>query len=331
MSASLPTFGPGREFERIREFLGTNPDDATIRVGPGDDACVLSDGLVLATDLCLEGIHFRSEWISWEEAGGRAAAAGLSDLAAMGADPVGLLISLATPRDDGVGEAVMAGVRRVAGAGGALLLGGDLTRSPGPTLIDVVSVGRVGAPLVRSNARAGDELWVTGSLGGAAGAVAAWERTGSAPPGLRRAFAHPTPRIAEAKWLSAAGAHAAIDLSDGLAGDAAHLGAASGVEVEIEPAAVPVHPALEEAAATILKGIDPFELALHGGDDFELLVAAPAGALTARVDEFRERFHLSLSRIGRVTPGEGVSLADEGGRRRVGRGGYDHFEEGRNA
>ncbi|MEX1258622.1 MAG: thiamine-phosphate kinase [Gemmatimonadota bacterium] len=321
--------GGGKEFDRIREILSGLPSlGPGIRVGPGDDACVLEDGWVISTDLSVEGIHFRLDWITAEEAGFRAAAGGLSDLAAMAADPIGILASVAAPEAGEGAIALMAGVKRLAQEHGAPLLGGDLTRSPGPLFLDIVSVGRAETPLLRSGAEEGDELWVTGSLGGAAGATALWSAGLPVPPPLRQAFAQPRPRILEARWLVQAGARGGLDLSDGLAGDGGHLAAASGVAVVLEEEAIPIHPAL--AAAALPGSAGPLALALHGGEDYELLLAAPSGRLAPRVEEFARRFDLSLTRVGRVVRGEGVYLepAGSGPLRRPDRGGYDHFGGG---
>jgi thiamine-monophosphate kinase len=323
--------GPGREFDRIRDFLKDLGDPGShILVGPGDDAAVLEGGLVISTDLSVEGIHFRLEWIRAREAGGRAASAALSDLAAMAAEPLGILASVAAPGGEEGGEAagdLMAGIREAAQEVGAPLLGGDLTRSPGPLLVDVVVLGRAERPLLRSGARAGDELWVTGTLGAASAAVAFW-RDGTEPPdSLRSAFVRPRPRVREAIWLVEAGARAGLDLSDGLAGDAGHLAAASGVRVTLDADAVPLAPAL--AGADLPRGRDALDLALHGGEDYELLVAAAPGILAPRVEEFVRRFDLSLTRVGTVSPGRGVELVPAGGgpARPVDRGGFDHFHD----
>jgi thiamine-monophosphate kinase len=320
--------GPGREFDRIRRILQGLPSPVgAVQVGPGDDACVLEGGWVISTDLSVEGVHFRLEWITPEEAGYRAAAGGVSDLAAMAAEPVGILASVAAPGDGASAERLMEGVKELASETGAALLGGDLTRSPGPLLVDIVALGRTGTPLLRSGARVGDELWVTGRLGGAAAAAALFEAGIPVPPDLRRAFTAPRPRIEEARWLQAAGARAGIDLSDGIAGDAGHLAAASGVAVLLEEEALPLHRHL-----SLVDGADPLALALHGGEDYELLLAAPVGILTPRVEEFALRFDLPLSRVGSVFPGEGVLLRPRGGGepRRPSRGGFDHFAgEGR--
>jgi thiamine-monophosphate kinase len=275
-----------------------------VLVGPGDDGAVLEGGIVLSTDLSMEGIHFRLDWMSEEEAGYRATAAGVSDLAAMGATPIGVLASVAAPAPGDEAELLMLGVRRFCAEYGIPLLGGDLTRSPGPLLIDLVSVGRTERPLLRSGAEVGDELWVTGHLGGAAAAVALWE-AGRVPSGeVLKAFLSPRPRLEEALFLVEAGAHAGLDLSDGIAGDAGHIAAASGVAVVLDPSALPIHPVL--ASADLPEGVDSVSLALHGGEDYELLVSAPRGVLGERVEEFRRRFDLSLTRVGRVARGEGV-------------------------
>jgi thiamine-monophosphate kinase len=326
--AAGPSLGPGAEFDRIRAYLAGLAPAEGVRVGPGDDAAVLDDGTVLSTDLAIEGIHFRLDWIRPEEAGWRAAAASLSDLAAMAAAPAGILVSLALPGPGAEGEEggdpgreLMAGARAMAAEAGAPLLGGDLSRSPGPVVMDVVAVGRTSRPLLRSGGRPDDELWVTGRLGAAAAAVRIWTAGGRPPPALREAFARPRPRIAEARWLvEEGGAVAGIDLSDGLAGDAGHLAAASGVRAVLEEAQIPLHPSAGP-------GLEGRELALRGGDDFELLVAAPRGLLEPRVEEFRRRFDLSLTRVGGLSAGEGVWLLGPGGEGPVPveRGGWDHF------
>jgi thiamine-monophosphate kinase len=323
--------GPGREFDRIRGFLaGLGDPGSPVLVGPGDDAAVLEDGLVISTDLSVEGIHFRLDWIRAREAGCRAALAALSDLAAMAAQPLGMLASVAAATGDRGSDAaseLMGGIREAAEVVGAPLLGGDLTRSPGPLLVDVVVLGRTGPPLLRSGAREGDELWVTGTLGAAAGAVTLWNSGAEPPPPLRATFLRPLPRIREAVWLLEAGARAGLDLSDGLAGDAGHLAAASGVRVTLDAGAIPVAPAL--SGLDLPRGQDPLDLALHGGEDYELLVAAPPGLLGPRVEEFAELFDLSLTRVGVVGPGLGVELIPPGGgaARPLARGGFDHFAE----
>lgn len=314
----LTRMGPGREFDRIRQILSDLPPAPGVQVGPGDDAAVLAEGVVLSTDLSVEGVHFRLDWISAEEAGWRATCAALSDLAAMGAAPAGILASVAVPGDGSLALEVMQGVRGAAAEHGAPLLGGDLTRSPGPMVVDVAVVGRTTAPLLRSGARVGDEVWVTGRLGWAGSAVQAWMRGDKPCAESREAFLRPRPRLPEAQWLVEAGATAGQDLSDGLAGDAGHLAAASGVGIFLWGKA------LEPLAPPSKDGVS---LALHAGEDYELLVTFPEGVLPPRVEEFRKKFHLSLTRVGTVIEGSGVLLLPGAGGEAtpVSHGGWDAF------
>ena len=210
--------GPGREFDLIRSFLdagGAEPGPA-VRVGPGDDcAVVTADGLAISVDMTVEDVHFRRAWLEPDEVGYHAAAAALSDLAAMAARPIGVLASIA--------------------------LGGDLTRSPVPLVVDVTAIGEAPRPVLRAGARPGEEVWVTGQLGAAAAAVEAWLAGREPDPAARSAFARPTPRTREALWLAGRGVPSAmVDLSDGIAGDAGHLAAASGVRLVIRARALPV-------------------------------------------------------------------------------------------
>jgi len=327
--------GPGAEFDHIRGFLEGLPDAPGVRVGPGDDGAVLDDGTVLSSDLSIEGTHFRLDWVTPEEAGYRATAAALSDLAAMAARPRGILVSVAVPAPGSLSAPIMAGVRAAAAASGAPLLGGDLTRSPGPAVVDVMVVGRADPPLLRSGARPGDELWVTGSLGAAAAAIEAWEAGRTPDARAREAYCRPVPRIEAARWLvTEAGARAGLDLSDGLGGDAAHLAAASGVGVELDAAGIlaVAHRAPGEAgAAPAAAALDnALRRALHGGEDFELLVALPPGRGQARVEEFGRRFDLPLSRVGRVVVGHDVRLRPrgDGPPHPLSSGGWDHFAPG---
>jgi thiamine-monophosphate kinase len=315
-----PALGPGPEFDLIRRILaGAAVGEA--EVGPGDDAAVLRGGLVLSVDLAIEDVHFRRSWLTPEEIGGRAAAAALSDLAAMAAAPVGALLSLAFPAGDAVAGAGLAdGARRAIEAAGATLLGGDVSGSPGPWIIDVVAIGRTPRPALRRGATAGDELWVTGELGGAAAALHAWARGVEPPPAARHRFASPLPRIREALWLAERGlVRAMIDVSDGVAGDAGHIAAASGAGAILEVACLPVH---DDAAATG----DGLRLALSGGEDFELLFAAATGSVEAERAAFEDRFGVRLTRIGRVVSGGGVRLQDDAGSLAPApAGGFQHF------
>jgi thiamine-monophosphate kinase len=317
----MTRLGPGAEFDLIRRFLaGAAPPDAA--VGPGDDAAVLRDGVVLTVDLSIEDVHFRRAWLDAEEVGWRAAVASLSDLAAMAAQPVGLLLSLAVPEADAADAALRlaTGVRNAAEHAGCALLGGDLTRSPGPWILDIVGVGRAQRPVLRSGARPGDALFVTGQLGGAAAAVRAWRAGREPEPDARAAFARPLARIAEACWLAErASLHALLDLSDGLAGDAAHIAAASDVGIVLDADAIPVHP----AAASLPDALD---VALSGGEDYELCFAAPSEHVEREREAFERNFGLRLTRVGSVVQGAGVRLRSASGAERpLAAGGFQHF------
>jgi thiamine-monophosphate kinase len=328
--------GPGPEFDLIRRFLASAPREIAavageasrshlVRVGPGDD-CAIIDGIALSTDLSVEDVHFRRAWLEPEEIGYRATAAALSDLAAVAARPVGILCSLACAPADAAGYAsrVVAGVRDAASELGAALLGGDLARSPGPLALDIVVVGEAARPVLRVGARPGDALWVTGDLGGAAAAALAWERGETPPPAARQAFARPRARVREALWLAERGLpHALIDLSDGLAGDAAHLAEAGGVRVVLDAESIPVHPAARAVADSTEEAL---RLALAGGEDYELCFAAAEGAVEAVANEFHAAFGVMLRRVGRVEEGDGVWIRQGNGRTEpLAAQGYQHF------
>ena len=323
------------EFDLIRDLLakanpaaGAEGDAGTgvsggsaVWLGAGDDAAVLDAGrLVLSTDLTVEDVHFRRSWVTLAEAGSRAVTAAASDLAAMAAAPVAVLISLAVATREA--EAVLSELGDGIGAAlkelGAPLVGGDLSASPGPVFIDVTVVGAVEKPVTRGGAQAGDELWVTGVLGGSAGAVRAWREGAEPNPGLRASFVRPTARIKEALWLAdQVQVRAMIDLSDGLAGDARHLAAASHGRIVLDPGLVPVHPDLNRDVAR--------PLAMSGGEDYELCFASPPGVTGRRADEFQERFGIGLTLVGHVEEGTGVEVV--GGSEEWDRltGGFDHF------
>lgn len=287
-----------------------------VRLGPGDDAAWVRGGVVISTDLAVEGVHFRFDWISPAEAGFRAGAAALSDLAAMGAAPEALLVSLAVPHDPSLAQALQRGVRGAGDRVGVAIIGGDVSRSPGPVVVDVVAVGWAGTVVTRAGAEAGQGVWVSGSLGGAAAAVAAWSEDGEPDPGARDRFAAPPDRLPLGAALSGRGlARAMIDISDGLVADAGRVGWASGVGIVIRGGEVPVHPGA---------GGD-LNLALHGGEDYELMFTAPARA-EARILALGQEVSVPLTRIGKVEEGAGVVLEDSRGRRAApARGGYDHF------
>ena len=318
----IPALGAGPEFDRIRaiaESLGSRA------AGLGDDCALIPFGaeyLAVSTDISIEGVHFRKDWLTLDEIGWRAAAGALSDLAAVGAEPIGILASLALPLQLPASDAValMEGIGQAVDEVGGKVLGGDLARSPAMT-IDVTVIGRTGAPVRRSGASVGDAIWVTGSLGDSRAALITWQKGNTPGPEVRRAFAHPQPRIAAGKWLAREGAHAMIDLSDGLAGDAAHLSAASHVSIAIELESLPLGVGVEAAAA--LTGQAPPRFAALGGEDYELLVALPPEFSANHAAHFQQEVGLPLTRIGRVDAGQEALLTLGG--RAVKLSGYDHF------
>ncbi|WKW11831.1 thiamine-phosphate kinase [Pseudogemmatithrix spongiicola] len=308
--------GPGREFDAVRALLAQWGPAAR---GVGDDAAVLDvpvgEKLVVSTDSTVEEVHFRRAWLSAEEIGWRATQAALSDLAAMGAAPLGVLLALTVPRDWRAAlPELAAGIGAATGAAGAPIVGGDVT--DGDRLALAITVlGHARRPLSRAGARPGDVLYVTGVLGGPGAALDAW-MAGREPGDVARArFARPEARIAAGQWLAAHGATAALDLSDGLAGDVAHLAAASGVACVLELDAVPC-----------LAGVR-VDAALQSGEEYELLVAAPAMDAAAFA---AAHAGLRLTAVGRV---EALSPVGAAGAVRAERGGapvalpraHDHF------
>ena len=232
--------GGRREFDVIRSMLGVWGPNAH---GIGDDAAVLTvpEGhrLVASTDASFEGVHFRREWLTPREIGARAAAAALSDLAAMAATPLGLLLALALPQSwlPEI-EEVARGVGELASRSRCPIVGGNLTRADVLSLTITV-LGSAVSPLARAGARVGDVLYVTGQLGGSVSALQALTRGMPVRDADRQRFAAPRPRLDEARWLAERGASAAIDISDGLLADAGHLAAASAVAIELDPARYP--------------------------------------------------------------------------------------------
>ena len=302
--------GPGREFDAVRRMLGIWGELAS---GIGDDAAVLdvppSERLVVSVDSSVENVHFRRSWLPARAIGWRAVTSALSDLAAMAATPVGVLVSLSLPAEwraeleelaRGIGDAVLAADTRI--------VGGDITAARDLTMAITV-LGHAPAPLTRAGALPGDTLYVTGALGGPRDALAAFQRGAEPSPAARARFEHPIPRLREARWLAAHGARAAIDISDGIAGDAAHLAAASGVGIELRLDDLPT-----------LAGIPAID-AVASGEEYELLVAAPA------IDTalFERELGVPLTAIGRVERGAPAVRAWLGGERVALTGGFDHL------
>jgi thiamine-monophosphate kinase len=304
--------GPGKEFDIVRSLLAEWGESAE-RIG--DDAAILEvpkgEQLVVSTDTSLEGVHFRRDWLNHFEIGYRATAAALSDLAAMAARPLGLMIALTLPKADrSEARAIATGIREGASAVLCPIVGGDL--SSGDVLsLTITALGSVARPLSRAGAKPGQRVYVTGRLGGPAAALRAW-KAGMEPSEQDRArFAHPVPRIDAAIGLAERGATSAIDVSDGLIADIGHLAAASKVCIEVDLARIPR-----------LSGVSPLEAA-SSGEEYEIVVTGPG----IDVDQFSSEFGLDLTEIGRVVAGpSGVALLNDG-QRVTAPLGFDHFRD----
>lgn len=302
--------GPGKEFDIVRSLLA-EWGNAAERIG--DDAAVLQvpegEKLVVSTDTSLEGVHFQRDWLDHFEIGYRATAASLSDLAAMAARPLGLMIALTLPEADRQeARTIATGIRDGASAVLCPIVGGDL--SSGKVLsLTITALGSVARPLSRAGARPGQRVYVTGQLGGPAAALRAW-RAGKVPSEADRArFAHPVPRIDAAIGLAERGATSAIDVSDGLIADLGHIAAASRVGIEIDLDRIPR-----------VDGVSPPEAATSG-EEYEIVVTASE----VDVVQFKSEFGLDLTEIGRVVAGSPrVELLKDGKQVTAPRG-FDHF------
>jgi thiamine-monophosphate kinase len=303
--------GPGREFDIVRTLLDEWGKSAE-RIG--DDAAVLEvppgERVVVTTDTSVEGVHFKREWLNHFEIGYRATVASLSDLAAMGARPLGIVIALTLPDGDQQEARELAtGIREGASAVMCPIVGGDLSSGLALSLT-ITALGSVARPLTRAGARVGDKVYVTGELGGPAAAVRSW-LAGKQPSERNRArFAAPVPRVEPAIALAARGASSAIDISDGLAADARHVAAASNVGIEIDAERVPRVPGVT------------MEQAVASGEEYELIVTAKD--LDARA--FSGEFGLELTEIGRVVAGPARVLLLQNGKPVATPSGFDHFE-----
>ena len=270
-------------------------------MGIGDDAAVLAapDGRVVAsTDLLVEHRHFRRDWSTAREIGGKAAAQNLADVAAMGAVPTALLVGLAAPGDLPVAwaEDMAAGLAEECARVGATVVGGDLSGAP-LIMLAVTALGDLAgrAPVTRSGARPGDLVAVSGVLGHSAAGLALLRAGLTEPAGLVAAHRWPHPDYAAGPDAARLGATSMIDVSDGLAQDLGHLAEQSGVRIDVATARLPLSNALR-AASDALGGHDPLDWVLRGGEDHGLVATFPPGtALTGR-----------WSVAGQVGEGQGV-------------------------
>lgn len=334
-----------QEFRLIRDLARRfgRTGTAVLR-GIGDDAAVVRpDGnrdLVLTTDLVAEGVHFDPATASWDDIGYKAAVANLSDIAAMGGVPQYVLAALAVPASRTTAEIrrLYGGVMRACRVHGVELIGGDTSASKAGVFLSLTVTGTVarGRALTRDGARAGDLLYVTGSLGDS---LAGLDLLTSHPGGRRLRLApryrtfligrhlRPSPRIREGQLLAAhapALATSAIDLSDGLSGDLAHICEQSRVGALLDAAALPLSPACRAYARA--RGLDPVSLALTGGEDYELLFTVPPDR-RATLDRLARRHGCRFTRIGTIRPKtQGLRVRGEDGTvRRLVSTSYEHF------
>jgi thiamine-monophosphate kinase len=307
------------EFELLAALRERLPaPGARVRLGSGDDAAVTVPGGAVATslDATVEGVHFRRETSTLRQIGRKALATALSDLAAMGAEPGEAYVVLGVPADLGEADLLELGEGLVAVAAetGTTIAGGDLTRAAELSLAVTVT-GHAPRPedfVTRAGARPGDLLVVTGELGGAAAGLLLLEDPTLAasvpdPDALRARQLDPTPRLDAGRALAGAGATAMIDLSDGLAGDAGHVAAASGALLVIDAEAIPI--AAGVAALAAAAGRDPLELSTAGGEDYELLAALPPDRLADALASVA-RTGTPLTQVGRVESAEADPRAE---------------------
>jgi len=312
--------GPGREFDRIRAMAARWKDRAR---GLGDDCAILEvggDRIAVSLDLSVEGVHFRRDWMTPAEIGYRAAAAALSDLAAVAAEPLALLLSVAARADEPeeTFTALADGVGDAAGDAGAVIVGGDLSRGDA-LLVDVCVIGRAGAPVGRGGARPGDRLVVTGALGGPLAALTAWQAGVVPAPEARARFVRPAPRHAAARFLEANRARALIDISDGLGADLGQLLAASGAGAAVEVERIPVLSVAGAAARAA--GEAAWHFAARSGEEYELLAALPADVS----DDDLARAPVPLTVIGSIETAEHGLRVTEAGAPVTLPAGHDHF------
>jgi len=309
--------------ERIRQRAMTRGD---VVLGIGDDAAIVQvpadRQLVIAADTINRGIHFPDNTAP-AEIGWKALAVNLSDLASMGAEPAWCTLSLSLPSGDAAWvDAFLDGFLGLAAQHGVALIGGDTTRGPLSVSVTVHGFVEPGRALRRSGARVGDDVWVSGTLGDAAGALVQWRAGATVQPALRARLDRPMPRLALGSRIVGV-AHACVDISDGLLADLQHVCAASGVGSEVELAALP-------ASAELIAA---FEVARRqaiqatGGDDYELCFTAPLSAREV-IEGLAMETATPVARVGRIVAGHGTrALQKDGSEWSAPSAGFVHFAE----
>lgn len=337
---SLGRLGELGLIRRIRSSVaGPAPD---VVVGIGDDAAVLSvpagHQLLATTDLVIEDVHFRRASATPADIGWKALAVNLSDIAAMGGTPRWALVALAVPADTAVEsiDAFYAGMESAAAPHRVTLVGGDTSASPGGWFVNVTLLGiHAGTPRLRSHARPGDAVAVTGSLGASAAGLYALEmgldeaRARGIAPGelaeITQAHLRPQARVSEGRWLGQApGVHAMMDCSDGLATDLGHICRESGLGARVRLDRVPISPVVLEAARAL--GQDVRQWAVRGGEDYELLLTCDPAAAGALATGLAEATGTRLTVVGQIEArsGDVVFVGADDVPVTI-RAGYEHF------
>jgi thiamine-monophosphate kinase len=334
MADTVGSIGERALVGRLRARVGA--PRAHVHLGIGDDAAALEPerGMlqVVTTDALVEDVHFRRAWTGARAIGHKALAVNLSDLAAMGAVPHSALLSLALPADFPLVDFddLLDGFLELATREQTTLVGGNLTRSPGPIVVDVTALGAVRRRrlLRRDTALRSDELWVTGAVGGAAAGLACLERgpdrqtlSASQLECVER-YERPIPRTRVGRIVARVGAaRAAIDLSDGLADAARQLAESSGLGVTIDGAALPLHPGVRDgdrdAAACVSR-------ALSGGEDYELAFAVPVRGRRKFLAAVKRAGDIPVTRVGTFLAEPGIWLDLNGEKTPLGHG-FSHF------
>lgn len=326
------------EFGLIARITAGLPQSADVIVGVGDDAAVLDIGcdelLVATCDAQVEDTHFRLRHTSPYDIGRRALAVNLSDIAAMGARPRFALISLLMPPslDVAVLDGIYEGLREEAAQFGVALVGGNIARNAERLIIDItlLGTGTRNKLLRRDNAKPGEVVMVTGSLGSAAAGLLVLENEQLAVKmpaenlvGVLAALHTPTPRVAVGQWLAQHDVTTGMDVSDGLAADLSHICKASGVGVQIEAGLLPMRP--EAVTLAILAGREPEDLALFGGEDYELVFTVPADHADVLTHELFVATGVNATAIGTVCEGSAMTLFRQGKPSPLRSTGWDHL------
>lgn len=334
--STLKNLGEAGLLRALKRRLATCPKARGVApvLGIGDDAALLQAGphTVVSCDMVVEDVDFRRRWASWRDVGHKAAAINLSDLAAMGATPRGLIVALAAAATEQAQSMVtlLASVHRVGARVGAPLVGGDLSATSGPLVVSVTAIGALSGPALRRHAGLPkDIIAVTGTLGGAAAGLMLLEHA-QPVPGLSAHRAkqlvarqlRPHAQLTVAQALQASGCvRSCADVSDGLLGDIEHV-LRPGCGARIASDCLPVQPGVQAVARH--EGTTALAIALTGGEDFELVMAIAPGAF-AQAQALCARFGVALTAVGVVVAKRGVQVVGRAAQAELRGHGFDHY------